>query len=190
MKDRIEAGTYLIAAAVCGGEVETEGVAPENIGLLLHKLRENGCKIGAKNDKIRLESTGKLKCNRRIETMPFPGFPTDLQAQIAALNSGAEGCALIVENLFETRFKYVPELIKMGADIEVKGRTAFIRGAGRLHGATLLAGDLRGAAALVVAALGAEGTSEVLDLSHLDRGYEDLPHKLRKLGADIKRVRV
>lgn len=190
MKDRIEAGTYLIAAAVCGGEIETEGVAPENIGLLLHKLRENGCKIGAKNDKIRLESTGKLRCNRRIETMPFPGFPTDLQAQIAALNSGAEGCALIVENLFETRFKYVPELIKMGADIEVKGRTAFIRGAGRLHGATLLAGDLRGAAALVVAALGAEGTSEVLDLSHLDRGYEDLPHKLRKLGADIKRVRV
>ena len=190
MKDRIEAGTYLIMAAVCGGEVETQGAAPENLGLLLHKLRENGCKIGAKNDKIRLESTGKLKCNRRIETMPFPGFPTDLQAQAAALNSGAEGCALIEENLFETRFKYVPELIKMGADIEVKGRTAFIRGAGRLHGATLLAGDLRGAAALVVAALGAEGTSEVLDLSHLDRGYEDLPHKLRKLGADIKRVRV
>ena len=165
MKDRIEAGTYLIMAAVCGGEVETQGVAPENLGLLLHKLRENGCKIGAKNDKIRLESLGKLKCNRRIETMPFPGFPTDLQAQAAALNSGAEGCALIEENLFETRFKYVPELRKMGADIEVKGRTALIRGVPRLHGASLVAGDLRGAAALVVAALGAEGESEVLDLS-------------------------
>ena len=190
MKDRIEAGTYLIMAAVCGGEVETQGVAPENLGLLLHKLRENGCKIGAKNDKIRLESLGKLKCNRRIETMPFPGFPTDLQAQAAALNSGAEGCALIEENLFETRFKYVPELRKMGADIEVKGRTALIRGVPRLHGASLVAGDLRGAAALVVAALGAEGESEVLDLSHLDRGYEDLPHKLRKLGAKIARVRV
>ena len=190
MKDRIEAGTYLIMAAVCGGEVETQGAAPENLGLLLHKLRENGCKIGAKNDKIRLESSGKLKCNRRIETMPFPGFPTDLQAQAAALNSGAEGCALIEENLFETRFKYVPELKKMGADIEVKGRTALIRGVPRLHGASLVAGDLRGAAALVVAALGAEGESEVLDLSHLDRGYEDLPHKLKKLGAKIARVRV
>ena len=140
--------------------------------------------------KIRIESTGKLRCNRRIETMPFPGFPTDLQAQAAALNSSAEGCALIVENLFETRFKYVPELIKMGADIEVKGRTALIRGVPRLHGAALVAGDLRGAAALVVAALGAEGESEVLDLSHLDRGYEDLPHKLKKLGAKIARVRV
>ena len=190
MKDRIEAGTYLIMAAVCGGEVETRGVSAENIGLLLHKLRENGCKIGAKNDKIRVESTGKLKCSRLIETMPFPGFPTDLQAQAAALNSGAEGCSLIVENLFETRFKYVPELIKMGADIQVKGRTAFIRGVPRLHGASLLAGDLRGAAALVVAALGAEGESEVLDLSHLDRGYEDLPYKLKQLGAKIARVRV
>ena len=190
MKDRIEAGTYLIMAAVCGGEVETQGVSPENLGLLLHKLRENGCKIGAKNDKIRIESAGKLRCNRCIETMPFPGFPTDLQAQAAALNCGAEGCALIEENLFETRFKYVPELRKMGADIQVKGRTALIRGVPRLHGASLLAGDLRGAAALVVAALGAEGESEVLDLSHLDRGYEDLPHKLKKLGAKIARVRV
>ena len=190
MKDRIEAGTYLIMGAAAGGEVETQGVCPENLGLLLHKLRENGCKIGAKNDKIRVESSGKLRSNRRIETMPFPGFPTDLQAQAAALNSGAEGSTLIAENLFETRFKYVPELRKMGADIEVKGRTALIRGVPRLHGASLLAGDLRGAAALVVAALAAEGTSEVLDLSHLDRGYEDLVGKLKKLGAELKRVRV
>ena len=190
MKDRIEAGTYLIMGAVAGGEVETEGVFPENLGLLLHKLRENGCKIGAKNDKIRVESSGRLRANRRIEAVPFPGFPTDLQAQAAALNSGAEGSALITENLFETRFKYVPELKKMGADIEVKGRTALIRGVPRLHGASLLAGDLRGAAALVVAALGAEGVSEVLDLTHLDRGYEDLVSKLKKLGAKLRRVRV
>ena len=190
MKDRIEAGTYLLAGAACGGEVEVVGVTPENIRLLLHKLRENGCKIHAKNDKIRVESRGRLKCNRRIETMPFPGFPTDLQAQATALNASCEGCALIVENLFETRFKYVPELQKMGADIEVRGRTAFVRGVKKLHGARVVAGDLRGGAALVIAALSAEGESEVLDLSHIDRGYADFRGKLRKLGADIRRVRI
>ena len=122
--------------------------------------------------------------------MPFPGFPTDLQAQTTALNASCEGGALIVENLFETRFKYVPELQKLGADIEVKGRNAFVRGVPKLHGASLVAGDLRGGAALVIAALGAEGVSEVLDLSHIDRGYSDLQGKLKNLGAEIKRVRV
>ena len=190
MKDRIEAGTFLFAAAACGGDVEVVGVTPENIRLLLHKLRENGCKIHTKNDKIRIESCGRLKCNRRIETMPFPGFPTDLQAQATALNASCSGSALIVENLFETRFKYVPELQKMGADIEVKGRTALVRGVGRLHGASVTAGDLRGGAALVIAALGAEGVSEVLDLSHVDRGYADFRGKLKKLGANIRRVHV
>ncbi len=190
IKDRIEAGTYLIGCAVCGGEVEVEGVNADSLGLLLHKLRENGCKIHVKNDKIRIASDRRLKCNRRIETRPFPGFPTDLQAQTAALNSMAEGCALIVENLFETRFKYVPELKKMGADIEVNGRSAFVRGVGRLHGAAVSCGDLRGGAALVLAALGAEGTSEVLDLAHIDRGYADMEGKLKSLGAQIRRVRV
>ncbi len=190
VKDRIEAGTFLIACAICGGEVEVEGVGAENLGLLLHKLRENGCKIHIKNDKIKLSGSGRLKCNRRIETMPFPGFPTDLQAQITALNAVSEGGALIVENLFETRFKYVPELQKMGADIEVHGRTAFVRGVRKLHGASVTAGDLRGGAALVLAALGAEGVSEVLDLSYIDRGYSDFEGKLRALGAEIKRVRV
>lgn len=190
VKDRIEAGTYLIACAICGGEVETVGLSPDNLRLVLHKLRENGCKIHTKNDKIRIESRGRLKCNRRIETMPFPGFPTDLQAQATALNAAAEGGALIVENLFETRFKYVPELQKMGADIEVKDRHAFVRGVGRLHGASVVCGDLRGGAALVLAALGAEGRSEVLDLSHIDRGYADFRGKLKKLGAEIRRVRV
>lgn len=190
MKDRIEAGTFLIACAVCGGEVETSGLKGENLRLLLHKLRENGCKIHTKNDKIRIESSGRLRCNRRIETMPFPGFPTDLQAQATALNAGADGGALIVENLFETRFKYVPELQKMGADIQVKGRNAFVRGARKLHGASVVAGDLRGGAALVIAALGAEGRTEVLDLSHIDRGYADFRGKLKSLGAEIRRVRV
>lgn len=190
IRDRIEAGSFLIGCAICGGELEVSGVRAEMIGLLLHKLRENGCKIHTKNDKIRIVSEGRLKANRRIETLPFPGFPTDLQAQAVALNSTCEGGALIVENLFETRYKYVPELMKMGADIEVKGRTAFVRGVKRLHGARVTCGDLRGGAALVLAALGAEGTSEVLDLSHVDRGYARLEEKLQKLGAKIRRVRM
>ncbi len=190
MKDRIEAGSFLIACAICGGDMEVVGVKGDTIGLLLHKLRENGCKIHAKNDRIRISSTGRLKCNRRIETMPFPGFPTDLQAQMTALNAGGEGGALIVENLFETRYKYVPELLKMGADIEVRGRNAFVRGVKKLHGATVSCGDLRGGAALVLAALGAEGKSEVLDLSYVDRGYAVFEDKLRMLGADIRRMHI
>lgn len=188
--DRIEAGTYLIAAAICGGEIEINGVPPENIAALLHKLRENGCKIHTKNDKIILESSGKLKSVDLVETMPFPGFPTDLQAQYSALCCTARGTTLVVENLFETRYKYAGELKRMGADVTVRGRTAVIRGVEKLHGARVTASDLRGGAALVVAALGAEGQSTVIDLSHIDRGYADFEYKLKKLGAKIRRVRI
>ena len=189
IRDRIEAGTYLIAAASCGGEIEAEGVPPENIAALLHKLRENGCKIHTKNDKIVLYSSGRLKSVDLVETMPFPGFPTDMQAQYAALCCTAKGSTLVVENLFETRYRYVAELKRMGADITVRGRAALIRGVEKLHGASVTAGDLRGGAALVVAALKAEGQSTVLDLSHIDRGYADFEGKLRKLGAKIRRIR-
>ena len=188
--DRIEAGTYLIAAASCGGEIETKGISPENIAALLHKLRENGCKIHTKNDKIMLTSSGRLKAVDLVETMPFPGFPTDLQAQYAALSCTAMGTTLVVENLFETRYRYAAELKRMGADITVRGRVAFIRGVEKLHGAFLTAGDLRGGAALVLAALKAEGESTIADLYHVDRGYEDFEGKLRKLGAKIRRIRV
>ena len=188
--DRIEAGTYLIAAAICGGEIEVNGVPPENIAALLHKLRENGCKIHTKNDKIILSSGGKLKSVDLVETMPFPGFPTDLQAQYSALCCTAKGTTLVVENLFETRYKYAAELKRMGADVTVRGRTAVIRGVEKLHGAKVTASDLRGGAALVVAALGAEGQSTVIDLSHIDRGYADFEYKLKKLGAKIRRVRI
>ena len=188
--DRIEAGTYLIAAAICGGEIEINGVPPENIAALLHKLRENGCKIHTKNDKIILTSNGKLKSVDLVETMPFPGFPTDLQAQYSALCCTAKGTTLVVENLFETRYKYAAELKRMGADVTVRGRTAVIRGVEKLHGAKVTASDLRGGAALVVAALGAEGQSTVMDLSHIDRGYADFEYKLKKLGAKIRRVRI
>ncbi len=187
--DRIEAGTYLIAAASCGGEIQTEGVPAENIAALLHKLRENGCKIYAKNDKIVLSSSGRLKSVDIVETMPFPGFPTDMQAQYSALCCTAIGSTLVVENLFETRYRYAAELKRMGADITVRGRTALIRGVEKLHGASVTASDLRGGAALVVAALKAEGKSAVMDLFHIDRGYAELEYKLKKLGAKIKRIR-
>ena len=190
IKDRIEAGTFLIAAASCGGEIEIEGVPQENIAALLHKLRENGCKIHIKNDRIILRSDGRLFAADLIETTPFPGFPTDLQAQFSALACTAKGTTLVVENLFETRYKYAAELKRMGADITVRGRNAVIRGVEKLHGASMTAGDLRGGAALVIAALKAEGVSSVADLSHIDRGYADFEYKLKKLGARIRRVRV
>lgn len=190
MKDRIEAGTFLIAAASVGGEIATEGVFPENIAALLHKLRENGCKIYTKNDKIILRSDGKLKSVDLLETTPFPGFPTDLQAQYSALSCTARGTTLVVENLFETRFKYAGELKRMGADVTVRGKTAVIRGVEKLHGASVTASDLRGGAALVIAALKAEGETTVLDLSHIDRGYGEFERKLRLLGAKIRRVRI
>ncbi len=188
--DRIEVGTYLIAVASCGGEIETNGVFPENIMALLHKLRENGCKIYTKNDKIILRSDGKLKSVDLVETMPFPGFPTDLQAQYSALCTTCTGTTLVVENLFETRYKYAGELKRMGADITVRGRTAVIRGVKRLHGARVTACDLRGGAALVLAGLKAEGQSDIIDLSHIDRGYADFEYKLKKLGAKIRRVHI
>ena len=190
IKDRIEAGTFLIAAASCGGEIEMDGVPEENIAALLHKLRENGCKIHIKNDRIILRSDGRLFAADLIETTPFPGFPTDLPAQFSALACTAKGTTLVVENLFETRYKYAAELKRMGADITVRGRNAVIRGVEKLHGASMTAGDLRGGAALVIAALKAEGVSSVADLSHIDRGYADFEYKLKKLGARIRRVRV
>ncbi len=190
IKDRIEAGTHLIAAAMCGGEIEVEGVQAENIAALLHKLRENGCKIHTKNDRIVLRSDGRLRAVDLVETMPFPGFPTDLQAQYSTLCSVALGTTLVVENLFETRYKFAAELKRMGADITVRDRTAVVRGVERLHGAKVLASDLRGGAALVLAGLAAEGDTTVLDVAHIDRGYADFEYKLKKLGAKIRRVRV
>lgn len=188
--DRIEAGTFLIAAAMCGGEIELDGVNAELLSSLLHKLRENGCKIKVKDDKIYLKSEKRLYSVKNVETQPYPGFPTDLQAQMTALCSVCKGHTIITENLFETRFKYVPELKKMGADITVIGRNAFVRGVESLKGAELVAHDLRGGAALVLASLAAEGKSEVLDISYIDRGYSDFDYKLRAIGGDIVRIAV
>lgn len=190
ISDRIEAGTFLIGAAMCGGEVELCGANAEILSSLLHKLRENGCKLRVKNDRIYIKNDKRLTSVKSIETQPYPGFPTDLQAQMTALCSVCSGNSIITENLFETRFKYVPELKKMGADITVIGRNAFVRGVEKLKGATVVAHDLRGGAALVTAALAADGRSEVLDVSHIDRGYSEFEYKLKGLGGDVKRVSV
>ena len=189
VSDRIEAGTFLIASAMCGGEVSLKNADADNLSSLLHKLREISCKINTKNDKIYIRS-GRRLSPKLVETSPYPGFPTDLQAPMTALACISEGSTVIVENLFETRFKHVPELIRMGADVTVRGRSAFVRGVGSLKGADVVAGDLRGGAALTLAAISAEGLSTVTDLSHIDRGYSDFEYKLRGLGARIRRVRI
>ena len=189
VSDRIEAGTFLIASAMCGGEIAIKNADADNISSLLHKLCEISCKISTKDDKIYIRS-GRRLSPKLVETSPYPGFPTDLQAPMTALACVCDGSTVIVENLFETRFKHVPELIRMGADITVRGRSAFVRGVGSLKGADVIAGDLRGGAALTLAAISAEGLSTVTDLSHIDRGYSDFEYKLRGLGARIRRVRV
>ena len=188
LPDRIEAGTFLIAAAMCGGNIELEGINAENLSSLLHKLRENGCKLRIKNDKIYFRSDKRPVSVKSIETQPYPGFPTDLQAQMTALCCVSSGNSIVTENLFETRFKYVPELRRMGADITVVDRCAFVRGVEKLRGAVTVANDLRGGAALVIAALAAEGESEVLGISHIDRGYSRFEYKLASLGAAIERA--
>ena len=189
VSDRIEAGTFLIASAMCGGEIELKNADADNISSHLHKLCEISCKISTKDDKIYIRS-GRRLSPKLVETSPYPGFPTDLQAPMTALACICDGSTVIVENLFETRFKHVPELIRMGADVTVRGRSAFVRGVGSLKGADVVAGDLRGGAALTLAAISAEGLSTVTDLSHIDRGYSDFEYKLRGLGARIRRVRV
>ena len=185
VSDRIEAGTFLIASAMCGGELALKNARAENLSALLDKLREISCKIHAIDDKIYIKSGARFS-PKLIETSPYPGFPTDLQAPMTALACICGGSTVVVENLFETRFKHVPELIRMGADITVRGRS----GVPRLHGADVCAGDLRGGAALALAAISAEGRSTVTDLRHIDRGYSEFEYKLRGAGARIRRVHV
>lgn len=186
ISDRIEAGTFLIAGAITGGEVEVSNVNAENISSLIHKLCNNTCKISIKNDIIRLKS-GRIRKSFNVETSPYPGFPTDLQAQTMALLSVSYGASVIVENIFEMRFKHARELIKMGADIKLCERTAIVNGVKCLHGATVMAEDLRGGAALVLAGLSAEGKTVINGVHHVERGYCLFDKKLAALCADIKK---
>lgn len=183
--DRIAVGTYMIATAVCGGRTEIECAVPEHLHALIAKLKKCGCKIVCDNGIILTERDGALKSLGCIDTQPYPGFPTDLQAPICALACVAKGSAIITENVFETRFKHIPELQRMGAKVRVKDRVAVIDGVDTLYGAEVTAMDLRGGASLVVAGIGADGVTVVDGIRHIQRGYSDLIDNFRALGADI-----
>ena len=185
--DRIEAGTYLIAAAISGGEIELKGVKAQNISALLSKLCDNTCKFKIKNDIIYLNS-GRTRKSFSLVTGPYPYFPTDLQAQMCSLASVSDGVSRIKEEVFTARFHHAGELAKMGADIRAENGVAKIKGVSRLHGATVYAHDLRCGAAMVLAGLNAEGVTIVKDIEHLERGYYSMDKKLTALGADISRV--
>ena len=185
--DRIEAGTYMIAAAMTGGDVIIENVLPEHQKPLIAKLREAGALVEEDIDRIHVVGSGKLKAVD-IKTLPYPGFPTDMQAQIMAMLSVAEGRSKITETVFENRFMHVVELNRMGANITTEGRSAVITGPAHLTGCTVRATDLRAGAAMILAGLVAEGATEICDIYHIDRGYEEIAAKLTRLGADIKRV--
>ena len=186
--DRIEAGTYLIAAAMAGGDVFVENALPEHLKPVVAKLKEAGVTVEEDIDGIRVISTGKGLKAVDIKTLPYPGFPTDMQAQFMAFTTIAEGTSTVTETVFENRFMHVAELRKMGAHIDIDNRQAIVEGMQSLHGAVVNATDLRAGAALVCAGLAAEGTTEVGRLHHIDRGYDDLVGKLKRLGADIVRV--
>jgi len=188
MPDRIETGTFLAAAAATGGNIRLTGARPDILDSVLDKLRETGAHIETGADWIALKTNGELNAVS-IRTSPYPAFPTDMQAQFMALNSVARGTARVTETIFENRFMHVQELKRLGADIEVDGNTAVVKGVPHLDGAIVMATDLRASASLVLAGLIARGATTVDRVYHLDRGYERIEEKLSRLGARIKRVR-
>ncbi len=184
--DRIVAATMACAAAATGGDVELRGVQAQQFSAVLHFLNRAGCDIISRKHSLRILAPARLRGAGEILTAPFPGFPTDAQPVLMAALLRAKGSTRITETIFENRFRQVPELCRLGADIAVSGRVAEIRGVERLHGATLTAGDLRGGAAMIVAGLAAEGETLVRDKGHVTRGYEALDRRLRELGADVE----
>jgi UDP-N-acetylglucosamine 1-carboxyvinyltransferase len=188
MPDRIETGTFLVAAAVTGGAVRLNGTRPRILDTVLDKLRESGARVAAGADWVSVEANGALEAVN-VRTAPYPAFPTDMQAQFVALNTIARGTAVVTETIFENRFMHVQELKRLGADIEVEGNTAVVKGVSHLEGAAVMATDLRASAGLVLAGLVARGTTVVDRVYHLDRGYERIEEKLSRLGAHIRRAR-
>lgn len=185
--DRIEAGTFMIAAGITHGELNIRGCIPEHLEALINKLRDTGMKISP--IKGGLKTTGTKKINSvDVKTLPYPGFATDLQAQMMAYMSIGSGLSVITETIFENRFMHVSELMRMGADIKIQGNNAIVRGVPELRGAPVMATDLRASASLVLAALVAKGTTEISRVYHLDRGYEQIEKKFSAVGANIKRV--
>jgi UDP-N-acetylglucosamine 1-carboxyvinyltransferase len=188
LPDRIEAGTYLVAGAITGGRVRARGACAEHLDAVLAKLEEAGARITRGEDFIELDMGGRRPRSVDIRTAPHPGFPTDMQAQFAALNTVAEGVGTIVETIFENRFMHMLEMRRMGAEIRLEGNTAIIKGVPRLTAAPVMATDLRASASLVLAGLVADGTTVIERIYHIDRGYECIEEKLQGLGAQIRRL--
>jgi UDP-N-acetylglucosamine 1-carboxyvinyltransferase len=188
--DRIEVGTFLVAAAATGGHITVNKANPEDLESVIIKLRESGAEITHTNDSITINMHGKRPKPVNINTAPHPAFPTDMQAQFCTLNAIASGYSIVTENLFENRFMHINELIRMGADITVAGKQAIIQGVKELNGAPTTATDLRASASLVIAGLVASGETEIFDIHFIDRGYEIIEEKLNQLGANIKRVSI
>ena len=188
MPDRIETGTFLVAAVATGGSVRLKGACAGSLDAVLEKLRESGARIATGPDWVSVDTNGAIEAVN-VRTAPYPAFPTDMQAQFVALNSIARGTAVVTETIFENRFMHVQELKRLGADIEVEGNTAVVKGVPHLDGATVMATDLRASAGLVLAGLVARGTTAVDRVYHLDRGYERIEEKLSRLGARIRRAR-
>ena len=186
--DRIEAGTFLVAAAMTGGRVTITHARPDTMDAVLDKLRDAGAELDCNGDRITLDMKGRRPKSVDITTMPHPGFPTDMQAQFMALNCVADGVAVINETIFENRVMHVNELLRLGADIRIDGHTAVVRGVPRLSGAPVMATDLRASASLILAGLVASGTTTIDRIYHLDRGYENIEQKLSGVGAKISRI--
>ncbi len=188
LPDRIETGTFLVAAAMTGGRIVARNARPDTMDAVLQKLVEAGAEISTTEDSITLDMQGKRPKAVNITTAPHPAFPTDMQAQFMALNCVAEGVGVIKETIFENRFMHVNELLRLGADIQIEGNTAIVRGADKLSGAPVMATDLRASACLILAGLVADGDTSIDRIYHLDRGYENIEEKLGALGAGIRRV--
>jgi len=186
--DRIETGTFLVAGAITGGRVRVVGTEPAHLDAVIAKLREAGAQISVGPDWVEVDMQGRRPHAVNLRTAPHPGFPTDMQAQFAALDAIADGVSTIVETIFENRFMHLLELRRLGAEVRIEGHTAVIHGVPRLSGAPVMATDLRASASLVLAGLVAEGTTDVQRIYHIDRGYERIEEKMRGLGADIRRM--
>lgn len=186
--DRIEAGTFLVGAAMTGGRVRVVNVRPDTLDAVIEKLKEAGATIIEGQDWVELDMSGRRPTAVNVSTSPYPGFPTDMQAQFTALNAVAEGTGVVIETVFENRFMHVLELQRLGADMQIEGNTVIIRGRERLTGAPMMATDLRASACLVLAGLVAQGTTVVDRVYHIDRGYENIEEKLGQLGASIRRL--
>lgn len=186
--DRIVSATYLAACAASGGHIQLENVVPSHFATVTDALSDMGCAINIGRSTVEIRAPRRLKASRPIITRPYPGFPTDAQPPLMAASLKAEGTTVFVENIFENRYRHAHELRRMGADIKIEGRVAIVSGVEKLHGAPMTATDLRGGAALIVAALGAEGVTDLSGVHHIDRGYDDIVGDLRSLGAHITRI--